>query len=84
MMDNIQYDAWNDVGHGVCLVVGRDRLDPGGRGTDQVPSHREQGRSAMNKLVVIGLSTIALSSQSSAQYGDVALLHQPWSGQSRG
>jgi cytochrome c len=27
----------------------------------------------MNKLIVIGLSTIALSSPSSAQHGDVAL-----------
>jgi len=38
----------------------------------------------MNKLVVIGISTIALSPRSSAQHGDVALVHQPWNGQSRG
>jgi cytochrome c len=67
-----QYDAWNDVGHGICLVVGRDRLDPGGRGADQIPPHREPGLSAMNKLIFIGLSTIALSSPSSAQHSDVA------------
>jgi len=79
-----QYDARNDVGMGfvwllvvIVLILAAAALIKNLRtGT--------KGRSAMSKLVIIGLSTIALSSQSSAQHGDVALLRQPWNGQSRG
>src|SRR5712675_2145040 len=34
--DDGWYDAWNDVGHGACLVAGRRCLDPGSSSTDQI------------------------------------------------
>ena len=41
MMDNMMPGMmW---GMGFVWLLGRDRLDPGGRGTDQIPPHREQG-----------------------------------------
>src|SRR6266436_6712932 len=72
MIHDERYDAWDDVGHGPSLVIGRDRLDSGRRGADQVPSHRGQGRSAMNKLAIMALSVIALSSPALAEPGDAA------------
>src|SRR5882757_1559824 len=31
--DDERHDAWNDVGHGVCVVAGRRCPDPGSGGT---------------------------------------------------
>jgi cytochrome c553 len=38
----------------------------------KVPSHRKQGRSAMNKFALLALSTIALSSSALGATGDAA------------
>src|SRR3984893_15170216 len=67
-----RYDAWNDVGHGAPLVVGRHCLDPGGCSTCQIPTLRRQGGSTMRTFVMVALATSALLSPAAAESGDVS------------
>ena len=41
--DDGRYDAWNDVGHGACLVAGRHCLDPGSSSTYQISALLKPG-----------------------------------------
>src|ERR1700682_171513 len=67
-----RYDAWNDVGHGAPLVVGRHCLDPGGRSTRQIPPLRRQSEPTMRMFVIVALATSALLSPAVAEQGDVS------------
>src|SRR6266705_6771350 len=41
--DDRRYDAWNDVGHGACLVAGHRCLDPGSSSTYQISALLKPG-----------------------------------------
>src|SRR5216684_8563165 len=66
------YDAWNDVGHGVCLVAGHHCLDPRSRSPYQISAFLKPERPRMSRHVFIALATIALLSPVRAQNGDAA------------
>ena len=70
--DDGRYDAWNDVGHGACLVAGRDCLDPGSSSTYQISALLRPGEVQNERFAIAALATIAFLSPASAQLGDAA------------